>query len=153
MTDTQDPFGFFKACDITPKVRKKFDPYSIVLAGNLTYVSTCRYRLGNTPRDIHEMRQIECNKANFCIPVYTYIHGITLQSTRSWIGRAHHAEWDSAKSGFWYIPVRDIRAEGFTLTRKRKELITKALDSILTIIHDPDTDPDDEYVEWFRTLR
>lgn len=148
MSDTQDPFGFFEAVGITPKKRKRFDPHSIILAGNLTYVASGRYHLGNTPRGVHEMRQIEGDKGNFCIPVYTYIHSVTRQSTRTWIGRAHHAEWDSGRSGFWYIPTRDIRAMGFTLTEKRKELLTTTLDSILETIHTTD-DPDDEYVEWF----
>jgi len=149
MSDTQDPFGFFEACGITPKKRKRFHPHSVILAGAITYMRSGRYRLGNMARGRDEMMTLEREPFNFTIPIYTYIHGVTLQSTRSWVGRAHHADWDSGRSGYWFIPTREIRRMGFVLTQKRKELLASTLDAILTIIHDPDTDPDDEYVEWF----
>jgi len=146
----KDPFGLFKACGVKPPPkRKKFDAYSIILAGSLVYVSS-RYRLGNMYKSLSQANEIENDSHNIVIPVYAYIHGMVAQSTRSFIGRAHHADWDSGRSGFWFIARRDLTAMGLRITPSRKELLTLALDSILNAIHDDDTDQDDERVEWFR---
>ena len=43
------------------------------------------------------------------LPVYKYSHGCSLYSTGSFIGRAHHAAWDSSQTGFIFVTKEAAR--------------------------------------------
>lgn len=45
------------------------------------------------------------------LPLYLYDHSMLALSTRSWIGRAQHAEWDSGLIGFIYVTKEDLLKE------------------------------------------
>lgn len=47
--------------------------------------------------------------AKIVMPLYLYDHGQVAISTRSFIGRAHHAEWDSGQVGLVYATAQNIR--------------------------------------------
>lgn len=150
-----DPFGFFAACGIKPSDAKKFPVYPIILTGNLTYKASSRYLLGNTPVSGSQLQDIVKDKGNIVIPVYTYIHSITAQSTTSWVGRAPHAEWDSGFSGVWFIPKRVVTRDFHCrVTPKRLALLKQELDRVLASIHTSDpSEQDEEAIEWFRTQK
>lgn len=42
------------------------------------------------------------------LPLYLYDHSIQSISTGSFVGRAHHAEWDSGQVGYIYANGEDI---------------------------------------------
>jgi len=45
------------------------------------------------------------------LPLYLYDHGVVSISTSSFVGRAHHADWDSGQVGYVYIEGPDIVKE------------------------------------------
>ena len=45
------------------------------------------------------------------LPLYLYDHSGISISTRSFIGRAHHAEWDSGMVGYIYVTKEEVRKE------------------------------------------
>lgn len=45
------------------------------------------------------------------LPVYVYDHSVVLVSTRSFLGRAPHAEWDSGQVGYIYVTKARLRQE------------------------------------------
>lgn len=81
----------------------------------------------NTPAEFE--RVIGDSPDYVVLPVYKYEHGAVAYSTRSFIGRAHHAEWDSGQVGYIYASKKTIR-EWFgwkTLTQERRERVELAL--------------------------
>lgn len=49
------------------------------------------------------------------LPVYLYDHSIQSLSTRSFVGRAHHADWDSGQVGWIFATKNKFREEtGYT---------------------------------------
>lgn len=44
-------------------------------------------------------------------PLYLYDHSVQSISTESWVGRAHHAEWDSGMVGFVFITKEKVKDE------------------------------------------
>lgn len=50
-------------------------------------------------------------KYAFILPVYKYEHGGVAYSTRTYKGRAHHAEWDSGQVGWIYVTKEAVRKE------------------------------------------
>ena len=124
----------------------------------LTYKSNSRYVLGNTPidGDLHARvgRRIAIygNKGAALadaltveeddeplegpligLAVYTYMHSSTHMSTRSWLGRAHHAEWDSGQSGFIYITEKAALEwmGGKRMTKAKLSQVYKNLEGIV----------------------
>lgn len=63
------------------------------------------------------------------LPVFAYQHSGVALSTRSWQGRAHHAEWDSGQSGFIYITAKTALEwmGGKRLTKRKLEQVYKNL--------------------------
>lgn len=72
------------------------------------------------------------------LPVYLYDHSTQALSTRSWIGRAQHAEWDSGKVGFIFVSQEKALAEygGRNITAKKRERIVKCLNSEVDTLSD-----------------
>jgi len=48
-------------------------------------------------------------QAVICLPLYFYDHSMQSISTVSFLGRAHHADWDSGRVGFIYATQEDIK--------------------------------------------
>lgn len=64
------------------------------------------------------------------LPLYLYNHGLLSISTESFIGRAHHAEWDSGKVGFIYTTAKKIR-EWYGITRATKGHLERAREMLI----------------------
>ena len=85
-----------------------------------------RYRIG----DEHEFSTPDDFKAevtddnSVILPLFLYDHSIQSVSTRSFIGRAHHADWDSAQVGWIYASKEKIRQE-FGCKRVTKKVIER----------------------------
>ncbi len=77
------------------------------------------YRLSEEYEDIDtwlssaslDMKLFLFSRHNLVIPLYLYDHGSISISTGSFIGRAHHAEWDSGVVGWIYISHENILKE------------------------------------------
>lgn len=133
--------------------------------GLITYRRSSRYTLGNCPVDPSTFTPPPGWKS---LPIYTYIHGITAQSTESFIGRAPHAEWDSGLSGHFLIPPtipnpHNPDGPRLRITPVRLGAISAALDDALRHIHGYDIEDDDprhyghpcdcDLCEWYDTPR
>ncbi len=73
----------------------------------------------------------EWNERNAIIlPVYMYDHSSVALSTRSFVGRAHHAEWDSGQVGYVYVSLNDVRQEYHAkrVTRQIREQVIQLLE-------------------------
>lgn len=80
-------------------------------------------------------------KGGIYFPLYVYRHGCTRISIKSFQGRAHHAEWDSALAGYvWATPLRARRLgipwrpgneKGLARIRTAVEAEVEALDAYL----------------------
>lgn len=68
----------------------------------------------------------ELRKDYIIAPVYMYDHSIVRLSTRSFIGRAPHAEWDSGVGFFAIVSKAQLRKE-FSCKRITKAVIDKAM--------------------------
>lgn len=84
-----------------------------------------RYNLG----DEHEYKTarefaafIKEEKPPVVLPLYLYDHSGISISTSSFIGRAHHAEWDSGQVGYIYVTREALLSE-----HKGKKIITPAM--------------------------
>lgn len=60
-------------------------------------------------------------------PLYMYDHGMISISTRTFFGRAHHAEWDSGQIGWVFITRKAVknRMGWKRITKGRKEQLRK----------------------------
>ena len=56
-------------------------------------------------------------------PLYLYDHSMQSISTRSFVGRAQHAEWDSGQVGFIYILKTTVRKEWKGDLKKAEEVL------------------------------
>lgn len=97
-----------------------------------------RYILGDShdlrSKDFDSWDEIMVHLVKNCgavviLPLYLYDHSGLALSTRSWLGRAHHAEWDSGKVGFIYATRKDIFEAfgGKRLTAKLRDRVEKSL--------------------------
>ena len=84
-----------------------------------------RYNLG----DEHEFETarefatfIKEIKPPVVLPLYLYDHSVQSISTSSFVGRAHHAEWDSGQVGYIYVTKEALLSE-----HKGKKIITPAM--------------------------
>jgi len=66
-------------------------------------------------------REEYVRKNAIILPLYLYDHGVRAMSTTSFIGRAHHAEWDSGQVGWVYVTKAKVREE-YGVKRVTKEL-------------------------------
>lgn len=91
-----------------------------------------RYSLGDkVEMSVDEARELAekltADKNAVVLPLYLYDHSGISISTKSFIGRAHHAEWDSGRVGFIYADANMIREnfgknDGESLERARELL-------------------------------
>lgn len=90
-----------------------------------------RYNLSDegAPVDVEGARYIEESDQYLSLPVYLYDHSILSVSTKSFVGRAHHAEWDSGKLGIIYVSKADVRKEYNVkrITKKIEESVYRVL--------------------------
>jgi len=65
------------------------------------------------------------------LPLFFYDHSIQSISTRSFLGRAHHADWDSGQVGFIYITRKRIKEclGKNRLTKKVREYVEQILNA------------------------
>lgn len=65
------------------------------------------------------------------LPLYLYDHSGLAMSTRSFIGRAQHAEWDSGQVGFIYVTLAKVREEYSVkkVSKKCRELVIRYLEN------------------------
>lgn len=64
------------------------------------------------------------------LPVFMYEHSAMAISTESFIGRAHHAEWDSGQVGFIYATRQDIIGN-FMVKRLTKGILKLTRDNLV----------------------
>ncbi len=77
------------------------------------------YTLGDKhDMSIEEAQEFIKRKDVFSLPLFLYDHSGISMSTRSYLGRAQHAEWDSGQVGFIYITKERIKKEFCTAGRK-----------------------------------
>lgn len=97
-----------------------------------------RYRLGDEqlPKGFDGWSEVEAylereKGAIFMLPLYLYDHSIQSISTRSFIGRAHHASWDSGMVGLIYVTRERMKEMmGWTnLTEARRERLAEILEA------------------------
>ena len=92
-----------------------------------------RYNLGDeNPFDSSDefFEFIKDNPGIVVLPLYLYDHSGISMSTGSFVGRAHHAEWDSGQVGFIYATREDMQKWfGWKyITKARREAVEKYLD-------------------------
>jgi len=93
-----------------------------------------KYNLGDqdtiyddlTPKEILALAH---NDDVISLPLYVYEHGGLAMSTASWIGRAHHAEWDSYFCGIIIAPRTKVRKH-FDVKRISKKLENLVLEQL-----------------------
>lgn len=71
------------------------------------------------------------HKRAVILTLYLYDHSGLAMSSSSWVGRAHHAEWDSGRVGLVYVTHEDIRKE-YNVKRVSKKVrahVAKCLES------------------------
>lgn len=86
-----------------------------------------RYNLGDKHNFTPESIQYYVKRPDVvALPLYLYDHGGISISTKSFIGRAHHAEWDSGQVGFIFVNHKEIRMES-GMHRVSKRYREKAL--------------------------
>ena len=86
-----------------------------------------RYSLGDehdyrTPEDIQEYTN---KTAAICLPLYLYDHGGMSISTRSFAGRAPHADWDSGMVGY-AIVTRAAILKNYNCRRISRQVLGRA---------------------------
>lgn len=119
--------------DSEPQNPRDWDNYGIVACAHR------RYSLSDEGAEIpsnefaswDEVEQYlikECG-AEVILPLWLYDHGGISISTRSFIGRAHHANWDSGRVGFIYATRDTITCmQGWKkLTKERRAKVEKYL--------------------------
>ncbi len=84
----------------------------------------------------HELRK---QGAAVILPVYKYEHSCVVLSTESFIGRAHHAEWDSGLCGHIWVSKAKLRYE-YGCKRITKKVIETATAVLKAEV--------DEYSDW-----
>lgn len=101
---------------------------------NLSIIASAhrRYNLGeidlqtviqfhNSWDDVENWIGEELN-GRFILPLYLYDHGGLAISTKSFVGRAQHAEWDSGRIGFVYTTDETMEVLGVTEENAAKQI-------------------------------
>ena len=108
----------------------------VQLPNNLTYAEAIGQEILTLPPERNLMKAL--NKAAVWLPLYLYNHSGLSISTRSFYGRAHHAEWYSGVVGFIYITLEDIKKESGNhdwklITAKRRKQVEDRLRTTVEI--------------------
>jgi len=95
-----------------------------------------RYSLPNEldmkePEDLAEWEKDNVKDILFRRPLFMYDHSVQYMSTRSFIGRAQHAEWDSGQVGFIYALKSRVRTNWNVkrVTRRCRDLASMYIDN------------------------
>lgn len=93
-----------------------------------------RYVLGDKHSlNVEELKAIIGRKDVISLPLFLYDHSRIAISTRSWVGRAHHAEWDSGQVGYIYVDEARVRSE-YQLYDPSKKIHKDVIDKVLHIL-------------------
>lgn len=108
--------------DVNPENPRDWDNLSTMICFH------GRYDLGDkhsfkSPEELQEFLAEE--KPPVLLPLYLYDHGNTSISTKSFIGRAQHAEWDSGKIGYIYV-TRDKLLKEYSAKKITAKLLAQA---------------------------
>lgn len=68
-------------------------------------------RYGSPGNELLQALLAEFSKHHIWMPIFLYDHGGISLSTTSFIGKAHHAEWDSGMCGFIYVTSKKAKEE------------------------------------------
>lgn len=99
----------------------------------------CSRFAGDVSLDREALHEYEAHNVRWgraSLPVYLYRHSGERCSTRSFIGRAQHAEWDSGQCGFIYTTsekVREILGAGLTFKRDTQKIEAALADEVKTL--------------------
>lgn len=118
---------FYDNDPLNPRDREYQDRF-----GTLAVYPHRRYTLGDEEIDPEGIQEILKCKQNVVLPLYFYDHSVQAMSTRSFRGRAHHAEWDSGFCGIAYITREEWQAEHpewKNLTKARRSKLEEYLDA------------------------
>jgi hypothetical protein len=106
-----------------------------------------RYNLGDkheftSPNDLQDYLEnhgnYNLNKTKFVVlPLYLYDHSILAMSTKSFVGRAHHAEWDSGQIGIIYATHEDIR-KWYEIKKVTEKIIEQVKEQLRLEVDDYD---------------
>lgn len=107
--------------------------------GRITTVRLARYTLADKgedplPENLSGWAEVEAylrreRSAFLILPLFMYDHSGIRISTSSFIGRAHHAEWDSGQVGFVYATRKDI-LDNFMVKRMTPDILKRAEDNL-----------------------
>jgi len=117
--------------DIEPISPREWDNYGIMACSHRRYNLGDEQLRSNDFTSWEEVREYlirEC-EAVVILPLMLYDHSGLSISTRSFHGRAHHAEWDSGQVGFIYTTRANIKKmQGWKyLTKERLEKVESYL--------------------------
>lgn len=118
---------FYDIDPINPRDREYQERF-----GTLAVYPHRNYALGDEEIDPDGIRELQKCKQNVILPLYFYDHSVQAMSTRSFRGRAHHADWDSGFCGIAYITREEWQAEHpewKNLTKKRQAKLEAYLDA------------------------
>jgi len=76
-----------------------------------------------------EQREKISRENAIILPLYLYDHTVRAMSTSSFVGRAHHAEWDSGQVGWIYVLKEKVREKYGVkrVTKKVRDRVIAAL--------------------------
>jgi hypothetical protein len=99
---------------------------TIVTFGRKRHLSDSDAPKFATPKEF--LRFARQTKALY-LPIYMYEHSMVALDTKSFVGRAQHAEWDSGQIGYIYITAADLRNEFLYkhITAKRRASAYEAM--------------------------
>ncbi len=92
-----------------------------------------RYTLGDkhdykTPQEF--LDSADAKSAFVRLPVYLYDHSVQKLSTKPFLGRAPHADWDSGQVGFIYASrERVLAVTDWALTEENKDAVREILEA------------------------
>lgn len=97
--------------DLAPDPREEFDNFStmVTVGGRYTLGGPDDLRLSVS--GIMDMQTRLEKEGAIILPIYLYDHGGVSIDTRSFVGRAQHAEWDSGQVGFVYATREQVFKE------------------------------------------
>jgi len=96
------------------------------------WVSLAEEIVGDTDK-VERMSVEQCEKVvrenAIVLPLYLYDHSVRSMSTSSFVGRTHHAEWDSGQVGWIYVLKEKVREEYGV-----KHITKKVRDRVISVL-------------------
>jgi hypothetical protein len=113
--------------DLEPESPREWDNLGLMVAFH------SKYNLGDKDHGYtaEELRHLIGHRLKgdpiIALPLYLYDHGGVSMSTGSFVGRAHHAEWDSGQVGYIFVTKEKVREE-YSVKRISPKLYDKVLE-------------------------